>query len=140
MVNSKPDRFRVRWRSVIFGGITFMAAHAVQWASWEQWFGGNHPVWFLNSGKAVAFTATCLLAVGAIVGASASSDRQESVVQGCNVAAGALAAMAVVLFLTGPGNLFPIVLVIAAVVAAASSIAGAVAGWGFGSVLTRSRN
>ena len=142
MVNSKRDRFRVRWKSVIFGAITFMAAHAVQWAAWDQWFGGgdNHPIWFLNSGKAVAFTAICLLAVGAVVGASAASGRQESVVHGCCVAAGALAAMAVVLFLTGPGNLFPIVLMFAAAVAAASSIAGALAGWVFGSVLTRPRN
>jgi len=46
-----------------------------------------------------------------------------------NAAAGALAAMIAILAAIGPGNLFPIVIAFGAVIAVASTGAGALAGW-----------
>jgi hypothetical protein len=116
-----------RWTSVLVGGAAFTCAHLVQTLAWQTWFQGSYDPWFLNSGRAVAFTAALLVVAGAIVSAA---DRRESIVRGANAAAGALAAMIVILAVVGPGNLFPIVIAFGAVIAIASTAAGALAGWG----------
>jgi hypothetical protein len=122
---------------MLVGGAAFLAAHLVQTLNWRTWFGGGFEPWFLNSGRAVAFTAGLLFLAGALVSAS---DWRESVVRGANVAAGALAAMILVLFLiVGAGNLFPIVLTLGAAIAVCGSGAGALAGWSLRRARTRSR-
>ena len=126
----------IRWTSVVVGGAAFLAAHLVQTLAWRTWFQGTFEPWFLNSGRAVAFTAALLLLAGAVVSAA---DWRESMIRGANVAAGAFVAMILVLAVVGPGNLFPIVIAIAAVIAAASGGAGALAGWSLRRVRTRSR-
>jgi hypothetical protein len=117
----------IRWTSVLVGGAAFLAAHLVQTLAWQTWFHGSYDPWFLNSGRAVAFTAALLVVAGAIVSAA---DRRESIIRGANAAAGALVAMIVILAVVGPGNLFPIVIAFGAVIAIASTAAGALAGWG----------
>jgi hypothetical protein len=117
----------IRWTSALVGGAAFLAAHLVQTLAWQTWFHGEHDPWFLNSGRAVAFTAALLVVAGAVVSAA---DRRESIIRGANAAAGALAAMIVTLAIVGPGNLFPIVIAFGAVIAIASTAAGALAGWG----------
>ena len=124
----------VRWTSVLVGGAAFLAAHLVQTLAWRGWFHGTFEPWFLNSGRAAAFTAALLAGAGALVSAS---DRRESIIRGANVAAGALAAMIVVLSVIGPGNLFPLVVAIGATIVVASGGAGALAGWGLRRVRTR---
>jgi hypothetical protein len=117
----------IRWTSVLVGGAAFLAAHVVQTLAWNSWFHGTFEPWFLNSGRAVAFTAALLVVASAVV---STSDRRESIIRGANVAAGALLAMIAVLFVVGPGNLFPIVIAIGGLIAVASTGAGALAGWG----------
>ena len=124
----------MRWTSVLVGGAAFLAAHLVQTLAWRGWFHGTFEPWFLNSGRAAAFTAALLAVAGAVVSAS---DRRESIIRGANVAAGALAAMIVVLSVIGPGNLFPLVVAIGATIVVASGGAGALAGWGLRRVRTR---
>jgi hypothetical protein len=120
----------LRWKGVISGALSFVAAHLVETAAWRQWFdpAGQYGPWFLNSGRAVAFTAGCLL-LGGAASAIRSSDRRAAFAQGVSVAAGACVAMAVVLFATGPGTLFPIVLAIGGSIAIVSALAGALASW-----------
>lgn len=125
---------QLRWRSVVLGAVTFLVAHAVLVATWPTWFGPEWKPWFLNSGRAVAFTAALLVVAGAVVSAS---DWRESIIRGANVAAGALVAMIIVLSVIGPWNLFPIVVVIGAMIAVASGGAGALAGWSLRRVRTR---
>jgi hypothetical protein len=57
-----------RWKDVLLGGAAFLAAHAVEVWAWRTWFApaGDFAAWFLNSGRAVAFTAACLFVVSAI--------------------------------------------------------------------------
>jgi hypothetical protein len=117
----------VRWTSVFVGAAAFLGAHLVQTLAWQTWFHGSYDPWFLNSGRAVALTVALLVVAGAIVSAA---DWRESVVRGANAAAGALAAMIVILAIVGPGNLFPIVIAFGGVIAVASTGAGALAGWG----------
>lgn len=117
----------IRWSSVLVGGAAFTIAHLVQTLAWQTWFHGSYDPWFLNSGRAVVFTVVLLVVAGVIVSAD---DRHESIVRGANAAAGALIAMVVILAVVGPGNLFPIVIVIGAIVAVTSTGAGALAGWG----------
>jgi len=117
----------IRWTSVLVGGAAFTLAHLVQTLGWQTWFHGSYDPWFLNSGRAAVFTIALLVVAGAIVSAA---DWRESIVRGANAAAGALAAIIVILAVVGPGTLFPIVIVFGAIVAITSTGAGALAGWG----------
>ena len=117
----------IRWKSALLGAGLFVVAHFVEAAWWTTWFRGVYAPWFLNSGRAVAFTAGCQFVASAIVSAR---DPRETLVRGAYVAAGAAVAMVVVLAVIGPGNLFPIALAIGAIVLAAASVAGGLAGAG----------
>jgi len=69
--------------------------------------------------------ALLILAAAVIVSAA---DQREALVRSISLAAGAVAAMVVVLVSVGPGTLFPIALGIGAIVLAAASVAGGLAG------------
>ena len=120
----------IRWKSLVLGAVVFGIAHWLQMAWWREWFqpGGDFPPWFLNSGRAVAVTAGLLFVAGVLLGIVSRGVSQEAIVAAGYLAAGAVAAMGVVLGVTGPGNLFPIALTIGAGIAAVSAIAGALAG------------
>ncbi len=119
-----------RWRSVALGAAVFIAAHVVLTAGWREWFqpGGEYPPWFLNSGRAVAFTGGLLFITGVLVGLGNRRAPRDAMVAGASLAAGAIVAMCAVLALTGPGTLFPIALAIGGGVAVISSAVGALAG------------
>lgn len=115
---------------MIVGGVAFLLSHALVvfgWASFDP--GGRYRPWFLNAGRAVLFTAICLLAAAAVEAAIAASTRRDAVVRGANVAAGAVVAMIIVIVAVGPGTLFPIALAIGAAIAAISAVSGALIGW-----------
>lgn len=117
---------RLEIGNLVFGAVVFVGAHLVLLATWRRWFdpGGAYPVWFLNSGRAVAVTTAWLL-IAALLGALAVPPAPDAVGRRMlSVAIGAVAAMAVVLFVTGPGTIFPIVLAIGAVLVAAPVAAG----------------
>ena len=120
----------VRWKSLVLGAVLFAFAHWLQVTWWREWFqaSGDYPPWFLNSGRAVAFTAGLLFVAGVLLGMISRGVSQEAIVLGGNLAGGAVAAMGVVLGLTGPGTLFPIALIIGAGISAISAIAGALVG------------
>jgi hypothetical protein len=118
----------IRWKSALLGAGSFVIAHLVEAAWWVTWFRGVYAPWFLNSGRAVAFTAGCQFLASAIV---SDADLREALVRGTSIAAGAVTAMVVVLAIVGPGNLFPIAIAIGAMVLAAVSLAGALAGSAF---------
>jgi len=108
------------------GAVAFVCAHVIQTLTW-QWFASAHEPWFLNSGRAGAVTAAFLFFAGAIVGGFSGGDPLRL---GASVGGGAaVAALVVLLWQVGPGNLFPIVIVIGTIVLMASSCAGSAAGW-----------
>ena len=117
----------IRWKSGALGAAMLITAHLVLMARWRDWFqaGGDYPPWFLNSGRAVAFTAGLLFIAGLVAGLATRGAPQERMIAGGNVAAGAIVAMCVVLAMTGPGTLFPIALTIGAGIAVMSCVAGA---------------
>ena len=131
----------IRWRSVALGAAVFVAAHIVIVFGWRDWFhpGGDYPPWFLNAGRAVAFTAGALFVTGLFVGVANRGAARPSIAAGGSLAAGTVAAMCVVLVLTGPGTLFPIALAIGSLVAIISCVAGALAGSMLGGARRRSR-
>lgn len=94
----------------------------------------------MNSSGAVAFTAVCLLVVNLIVAVAVPARLEESMVVACNIASGAAAAMTIVLFRTGPGNLFPIAIIIGAVIITVSSVAGALVAAVLTSAVSRFRS
>jgi len=120
-----------RWKEVVLGGAAFLAAHAVQVWAWRAWFApaGDFAAWFLNSGRAAAFTAACLFVVSAISSAFGSADRRDSLVRGAYFSGGAVAVMTVVLFITGPGTIWPIVLVAGAAIVITSGVSGSLFAW-----------
>jgi len=127
----------IRWKSVLLGAIAFLAAHLIESAAWTTWFHGEYAPWFLNSGRAVAFTAGLLLIIGLAAGINTFGWRDSMITAG-SVLAGAVAVMIVVLFAVGPGTLFPIAIVIGVAVLGVSSAAGVFAGSALRSGLSRS--
>jgi hypothetical protein len=127
----------IRWKSLVLGAVLFAIAHWLQVTWWRDWFqpSGDYPPWFLNSGRAVAFTAGLLFVAGVLLGMVSRGVSQEAIVLGGNLAGGAVAAMGVVLGFTGPGTLFPIALIIGAGITAISAIAGALVGTLMGRVI-----
>jgi hypothetical protein len=120
-----------RWRDVVLGAATFLAAHAVEVWAWRAWFAprGDFGAWFLNSGRAVAVTVLCLFVVSLVSGAVGSAGQRDSLLRGASFSGGAIAVMTVVLFTIGPGTIWPIVLISGAAIIAASGVIGAFAGW-----------
>src|SRR5215210_4204493 len=116
----------LRWTSLVLGAATFLAAHAVEWARWRSWFSAEWEPFFMNSGRAVAFTVACVLIAG-LVAALLARDRRDALIHAGNVTAGAVVVMIFTLFSTGPGTLFPIVIVFGTIVLAAGSYLGALA-------------
>jgi hypothetical protein len=106
------------------GALAFGVAHVVERAQWHGWFHGEYEPWFLNSGRAILFTLGCVWLVGAAVAALNPSTRP---VRGITIGAGAFAAMTTVMFLSesGPGTIFPIVLVAGGVLLLLGSATGA---------------
>jgi hypothetical protein len=108
-------------------------SHAIESLMWQSTFapGSSGNPWFLNSGRAVAFTAACLLLAAVLATAlerRRPAGRRGVLIAGVTVAAGAWVAMAVVLATIGPGTIFPIALAFAAAVAAVSCGIGALLG------------
>lgn len=106
------------------GFVTFVVAHAIESSQWHGWFRGLHEPWFLNSGRAILFTLGCLALASAAV---AVCERSAPPARGISTGAGAFAAMASIMFLSGsgPGTLFPIVLVFGGALLLTSSTSGA---------------
>jgi hypothetical protein len=106
-----------RWLGFVIGLLAFSLAHAIEVAKWALWFGGAHAPWFLNSGRAIAFTLGCVFAASLIAGVLRLS--------GAMLAAGAATAMALVLLFEGSGTIVPIVLAAGGLMLAAASLLGA---------------
>ena len=119
--------FRVT--AFLTGAAAFAAAHAIEVAGWHGVFAplSANAAWFLNSGRAVAFTAACLFFASFTCSLLSRSGRTTRVVLASNLACGAFAAMTAVLVAIGPGSLFPLALVIGALIAAAACGAGVAA-------------
>jgi hypothetical protein len=117
----------VRLIGFICGATAFGAAHAVEVAQWHGWFQGEYEPWFLNSGRAIVFTLSCVAVASMLI---ALLNRPGRFVRGITVGGGAVAAMSYIVFFTGPGpgTLFPIVLVAGGSLVLASSTLGAWAG------------
>ena len=116
------------WMPFTSGFFAFVAAHLIEAAKWNDWFRGQYRPWFLNSGRAMLFTATCVFVVSAIV--ALRSDGY--LARASSIAIGAVTAMFVVLFVGGdPGTIFPIVIATGAVVLTAIAFAGALAARAF---------
>ena len=87
--------------AVIAGAVAFLFADALEAKYWD-WFacGASFSPWFLNTGRAVLFTSASIFTAGASI------------------------AMAGVLFMRGPGTLFPLVLAFGACALLLSAAAG----------------
>ena len=120
----------LRWTSLVLGAAAFLAAHAVERALWRSWFSSEWEPFFMNSGRAVLFTAACVLIAG-LLAALLARDRGDALIHAGNVTAGAAAVMIMTLFSTGPGTLFPIAIVLGLVVLAVGSYLGALATFPF---------
>jgi hypothetical protein len=88
--------------------------------------------WWLNTGTGVLRTVLVLLALGVF----AALWRPGGLwVRACALWAGAISGTAVVLFSTGPGTIWPIVLASAAAIAAGAVIGGTILGAAVGRLL-----
>lgn len=114
----------LRWTSLVLGAATFLAAHAVEVALWTSWFSPEWRPFFMNSGRAVAFTAACVLIAG-LLAAVFARDRRDALIHAGNVTTGAAIVMTFLIFWPEPGTLFPIAIVFGIVILAVGSYLGA---------------
>ena len=113
-------------KSLVFGGVTFLATHAFIVAKWAEWFGGAYAPFFLNDGNgALGLTAGCLSVAAIVAAALQARTRLDSVLHGVNVAVGATVAATAVLITIGPGTMFPIAIAFCGGIAFVSTIVGA---------------
>jgi hypothetical protein len=113
----------IRGTGFVAGLLAFAGAHAIETLMWSTWFESASSPWFLNSGRAAAFTLVCLLSVSLAAGWFR--------VPGVTIAAGAATGMVAVLFFKrgGAGTIFPIVLIVGGLVVAGATLLGAWLGW-----------
>ena len=119
-----------RINAFLTGAAVFLAGHTVELIGWRTVFGpaGGHAAWFLNSGRAVAFMTACLFLASLAYTRWRASAREEWGLHAANLTAGAIAALTAVLASIGAGTIFPIAIVIGAIVSAAACTAGAAIG------------
>jgi hypothetical protein len=119
-----------RLTAFLSGAAAFTAAHVVEVIAWRDVFApvGDYPPWFLNAGRAVAFTAACLFCVSIAHTWVARSVRHSWMVAAASLTVGAIVAMTVILALSGPGTIFPLALAIGALIAAAACGSGVLIG------------
>jgi hypothetical protein len=121
--NRTSSRHLLRWPSLALGALTFMAAHAGEVVIWTSWFGGVQP-FFMNSGRALAFTGGGFLVAGLLAGVVAT-DRRDALIQAGNLTAGGGVPMTFIIFGNGPGTLSPIAIVAGIYVLGLASYLGA---------------
>jgi len=109
------------------GAVVFIVAHALEVAAG---IGGDQP-WFIAALPSALFTAGCMFAAGAVLAAVSAGRFTDLYLLALSVAAGAAFPMAVTLFThpRGPGNLFPIALIVGGGVLLIATAAGAMVGW-----------
>jgi hypothetical protein len=124
---SSRDARRIVFAAAL-GAVAFLLADTVEAKYWS-WFAGDvrFEPWFLNAGRAVLFTAACIATAGFLAGTTAVREPLAKVLRCVGVTVGACVAMAVVLFVRGPGNLFPIAFVIGGAVIFIGATAGTAA-------------
>ena len=108
---------RNRGWGFVWGLVAFALAHGIEVAAWTRWFGARHDPWFLNSGRALAFTIGWLFVSGLIGGALR--------LPGLAITAGAAAGMVAALAWNGGSTIFPIVLTIGGLSIAFACLLGA---------------
>lgn len=92
---------------------------------WLQWFADQSMVaWFTNSGRAVLVTVGFMFVAGLLSGLR-TRDRRERMLGAANVAGGGILALVVALMLSGAGTIFPLVIIIGAMLIIAGTYAGA---------------
>jgi len=96
--------------------------------------------WWLNSGGGVAVTSTVLALAGLVLGLQRRVSGNQIVATGAALWFGANIGFAVVLFRSGPGTLFPIVLAIGAGIAAIAVGVGSLVGRAISGGMSRRSN
>jgi hypothetical protein len=122
-----------RTRALVVGAATFLALHFALMATWQRWIahGDRLPPWFMNSVSAVVATTIVFAIVAALSSFRTPSAFDARAAWAALLATGGAVPMVVVLFTMrdGPGNLFPIAIVIGWVVMFGGSAIGAWVAW-----------
>ena len=100
---------RRRLAASIVGALTVLVLHLIEVRMWSSWFGDSYAPWFMNDPNAGALMIGGLFIVGLIAGGF--------YLPGPSMAMGAWIAMDWLLLWRpgGPGNIFPIVMAVGAV-------------------------
>jgi hypothetical protein len=112
------------WLALLGGAVLFVSVQGLLFLTAVPIPGRTNSGWFLNSGRGVAAVALACAVVGALIGFG----RRDSVREGTMVGGGAVLAMTAVLFVIGPGNIFPIVIAFGTVIIGMASALGIAVG------------
>jgi hypothetical protein len=109
-----------KWLALLGGTGLFLLVQGLLFLTAVPVAGISNSWWFLNSGRGVAVVGLACAFVGALIGFR----RRDSVREATMVASGAVLAMIGVLFSTGAGTIFPIVIVFGTAIIAGATAAG----------------
>jgi hypothetical protein len=114
------------WRPALIGAVAFAAAHAIEAAAH---IGGPQP-WFIGALPSALLTSAVIFAAGVLAGWQGGGGLSTALLSGVALTAGATVPLVLLLFAHpgGPGNLFPIAIMIGVALVACCAIAGAFAG------------
>lgn len=117
----------IPWGAIVFGAVTFVAAHAIELAAH---IGGSQP-WFISSLPPALLTSGAIFLAALAVGWRRSHRFIDAFVGGVSLAGGATLPLVITLFMHpgGPGNLFPLAISIGVALLMVASVAGVTAGW-----------
>ena len=109
MGTSPVSRWALVERGAI-GAVTFLSIHLFLVLTWERWFlfMKDHTAWWMETTRSMAVT---LIVVFLVAFASFLRRSRSPWPEGLAMLAGIGLSMTIILFLIGPGNLWPIVLV-----------------------------
>ena len=116
--------------SFVVGVSAFALLQLFLKATWSKWFGWQKvsEAWFLNSGRSALLTIAVLFAAAVGLGVVVHRLQRRWAPAATAMALGVCAAMCAILIAMGPGNIWPIVLVIGGIVTAVPVILGVWAG------------
>ncbi len=116
-----------------------MLIHVGLALAWEGTFAhhGVKQAWFLNSGGAILVTAASLFVAAIVVGLLASSLQLHWLRSAVAMSVGVVVTMCVMLFVKGPGTIWPLVIFMGAVFTVPPILVGTAVGVGLQKIKAR---
>lgn len=108
-------RIRRFFSFIGLGLLAFALTHvffSLTWDSFNRWGGYKYGAWFLNARNSMVFMSLVLFITAFLTSLRAATTAWDRFICGFGILFGAMVAMTATLFIIGPGNLWPLVIIL----------------------------